>query len=395
MIPHPFFRRPPSPPETGNARSGGLGRTICSALRRYAQGTPNPALILCVLLALSACTVVDAFRPTPPEAPLNAPIPATLSFRMSDGAILPARDWLPPANTPWQGVILALHGYTDSRDAWEVPAPALAEAGYAIYAPDQRGFGDAPNRGQWPGTERLVDDAAELLAQLRDQHPGLPVVVLGESMGGAVATLLAARPGHTADAFILESPAVWGWQQMDPAVAATLVAADTVAPGWAPSPGQVGRDITASDNIPALIRMGRDPLTLRRVSVGNMRGLVDLMAAAQAAAPHVHGRILVLSGRRDQLVPPHATAAAWAKFPASVRRAFYPNGYHLLLRDRDRALVIADITTWLHNPDAWLPSGADVAAGAWTSDHAWQAGEPQATPAGHADTDFSRPDWPY
>jgi alpha-beta hydrolase superfamily lysophospholipase len=309
--------------------------------------------------------------------------------------VLPARAWLPPPGTQWRGVILALHGYTDSRDGWEIPAPQFATAGYAIYAPDQRGFGGAPDRGQWAGTIRMVNDAAALTAQLRAAHPNLPVIVMGESMGGAITALLAARPGQAADAYVLVAPAVWGWQEMDPAVAATLLAADAVAPNWAPDPGQLGREITASDNYAALLRMGRDPLTLRRPTVASLRGLVDLMDAAEAAAPSVHGNVLILSGRRDQLVPPRATAHLWEKLPPTARRAFYPNGYHMLLRDRDRALVIADILSWLNTSQAWLPSGADVAAGAWTADHAWQGRDPGLTPAGGLDTDFKQPVWPY
>ena len=56
-------------------------------------------------------------------------------------------------------VVLALHGMNDSRDAWEYPAPELAAHGVAVFAPDQRGFGDTAVRGYWPGTQALVDDA--------------------------------------------------------------------------------------------------------------------------------------------------------------------------------------------------------------------------------------------
>ena len=51
--------------------------------------------------------------------------------------------------------------------------------------------------------------------------------------------------------------------------------------------------------------------------------------------------------------------------PAGPVRAFYPNGYHLLLRDKDRAKPIDDILAWIRHPDAPLPSGADLAAEAW------------------------------
>jgi alpha-beta hydrolase superfamily lysophospholipase len=353
------------------------------------------ALALAAAPVLAGCTVIDALRPLPPDAPRDAPIPPTLHFTMRDGTVLPARSWLPTAGTPCRGVILGLHGFADSRDAFELPGPIFAAAGYALYAPDQRGFGDTADRGHWAGTPRMVDDAAELVAQLRAAHPGLPVTVMGESMGGAVAMLLAARPGQTADNFVLLAPAVWGWGQLALPLAVTLRVTDFVAPAWAPDPSRVAEDIYASDNIDAVRRLGRDPLTIRRPRIETTHDLVDLMSAAEDAAPAVHGRVLILSGRRDMLVPADATAFAWSRLPSSVRRAFYPHGYHLLLRDNDRALVIADILAWLALPDAWLPSGADSAAAAWLADHAWQGSPTTLAPATGFDFTGARRVWPY
>jgi alpha-beta hydrolase superfamily lysophospholipase len=314
---------------------------------------------------------------------------------MADGFVLPARAWLPPPGVHWRGVILALHGFTDSRDAWELSAPAFAAAGYAVYAPDQRGFGATADRGDWAGTTRMVDDAAELTAQLRARHPGLAVTVMGESMGGAVALLLAARPAASADNFVLLAPAVWGWHELGPTLSAALTVANLLAPQWAPDPGRIAENIYASDNIAALIRLGRDPLTIRAPRVLSTYGLVNLMTEAQQAAPSVHGHVLICSGRRDQLVPPYAAADLWGRLPPDVRRAFYPHGYHLLLRDTDRALVITDILTWLAAPDAWLPSAADAATAAWQADHAWTQGPSPLTPATTLDTTGARPIWPY
>jgi alpha-beta hydrolase superfamily lysophospholipase len=344
---------------------------------------------------LSGCAVLPALEPAPVETSFDAMIPPSLSFTMPDGMVLPARSWLPPAGVAWRGVILALHGFTDSRDGWELPAPVFARAGYAVFAPDQRGFGGTADRGGWAGSARMVDDVFVLMGQLRARYPGQRLVLMGESMGGAVATLVAARPGPGGpDATVLLSPAVWGPRQMDPAVFATLVVADAVAPDWVPNPGRIGEDIRASDNIPALIRFGRDPLSLRRVSVRQLDGLVMLMGQAQTAAARLHGPVLVLAGRRDQLVPPAAMASAWARLPAGVRRGFYPDGYHLLLRDRDRALVEADILAWLDDPDRWLPSGADVAAAAWGADHGWDARVSGLAPASD-EAGWERSAWPY
>lgn len=350
-----------------------------------------PAALAAALL-LGGCTLIDAMRPAPPDLPLDPVRAPDTAFTMDDGAVLPARIWAPA--TPPRGVILALHGFADSRDGWELPAPSFAASGYVVIAPDQRGFGGTASRGHWAGAARLVRDAAALVAQLRARYPGLPVTVMGESMGGAVALLLAARPDAPQDATVLLAPAVWGWAQLDPPMAATLAAVSALAPEWTPDPGQLGRDIRPSDNIPALYRLARDPLTLRCSSIAMLRGLVDLMTAAQNAAPALHGRVLILSGRRDQLVPGFATDAAWSKAPAGIRRGFYPDGFHMLPIDRDRALVIADILSWLATPDAWLPSGADVAAAAWQADHAWQAVPPGPAPAAHIDGAGARPIWP-
>jgi acylglycerol lipase len=358
---------------------------------RVAVSTLGGALLL-LAAVLAGCAAGVAGVTGEPRGGFPPP---DLVFRMDDGAELPARLWQPPAGTPPAGIILALHGFTDSRDAWELPAPVFADAGYTVIAPDQRGFGGAPGRGVWAGQQRMVDDAASLAAQLRARYPGQRLVVLAESMGSAVAICLAAQNPRAADAFVLTSPAVWGRGQMPFALRAALAIGDTVAPGWRLTGNEIPLDIAASDNREALLRLANDPLTLRGVTVAMLRGLVDLMGSAQSDAARLPPNTLYLNGRRDQVVPLSATAAAWARLPPGVRRAFYLGGYHLLLRDQDRALVEADILAWLADSHAWLPSGADINAATWQSDQAGSGEKPAFLPAGVLDGNGAYPVWPY
>jgi alpha-beta hydrolase superfamily lysophospholipase len=349
--------------------------------------------VVLVLLGLSMCRCVAAVPSGPARA---AAFPAPdLVFHMRDGFVLPARIWHPPAEVAPAGVILALHGFTDSRDAWELPAPVFAKAGYTVIAPDQRGFGATADRGVWAGQEAMIADAAELAAQIRAQYPGQRLVMMGESMGSAVIMCLAARSPATADGYVLTSPAVWGRAQMAFTLTTALWVADHVAPGWRLTGTEIPLDIAACDNREALIRLALDPLTLRGATVAMLKGLVDLMGAAQDSAARLPPNAIVLNGRRDQVVPPEAAAAAWAKMPGGVRRAFYLNGYHLLLRDLDRALVEADILAWLRDPQSWLPSGADINAAAWEADHGWDASAPTSLPAGNLDGAGERRTWPF
>ena len=332
-----------------------------------AMSSTARAALACLALLMGGC----AERLPPygtPDAPLAMhPVPDEM-FTLPDGTRLPARVWLPPAGQPPSAVILALHGFNDSRDQWVLPGPVFAAAGIAVYAPDQRGFGDTAARQTWPGVPALVNDADAMARDLRRRYPTTPLYVMGESMGGAIALDLAASPNPPpVTGTIMLSPAVWGRPEQGLVLASALWAANGVIPGYRITAGDVPVPVHASDNREALIALARDPLTIRSTQVAVLKGLVDLMDSAQQAAPQVHGRSFIAYGGHDSLVPASAMGVAWAHLPADTRRAVYPNGYHLLMRDLDRRSVIDDVIAWIRQPDAPLPSGADIAAATWAT----------------------------
>ncbi len=302
----------------------------------------------------------------PENWPAQPPTVTDGMFTMADGAVLPYRNWLPEG--PPGVVILALHGFNDSRDAWEIPGPDFAAAGMAVYAPDQRGFGAAPGRGRWPGSQVLANDAIAIAGLLRRHHPGVPLVLMGESMGGAVLMEVAIRPDAPAVAgYVLVAPAVWGRARMNIFMRTGLWLATTLVPGMEVSRPPPPIHVYASDNFAALIRLGRDPLTLRETRFDTLGGLVNLMDRALAAAPAFRAPALFMYGGKDELVPKPATVETWRKLPkdGGARTAFYPQGWHLLLRDLDRAVPIGDAIAWIGARAAPLPSGADAAAAKW------------------------------
>ncbi|MBS7809558.1 alpha/beta hydrolase [Roseococcus pinisoli] len=298
-----------------------------------------------------------AFAPSPPEPQPSGPRPESMLV-MPDGARLPLRVWRPEGAPRF--VVVAMHGLGDHGGNFLAEGgPLLAAGGAVVYAYDQRGFGWTSPRGYWPGVDTLVSDARESIRLLRARHPGLPVFLLGESMGGAIA--LATSP-RDVDGVILSSPAIWGGPYLSALLRSPLWVASRVLGPLALPASAAG--ITASDNEAALRRFARDPLTLREIRFDMLKGIVDLMDAAVAHLRSCCGEVPVLfmEGGKDQVVPAHIARRALRDAQAP-RVAFYPEGWHLLLRDEIRADIARDILAFMSNPRATLP--AEEAGRAW------------------------------
>jgi alpha-beta hydrolase superfamily lysophospholipase len=331
-------------------------------LLRYA------GLLALALLGLAACapTVVSMGPPvTKPRLEADPQIDDRIVT--ADGAELPLTVWKP--NEPARAVILAVHGFNDYSNAFEDAAKDWAEAGIVTYAYDQRGFGRAPDRGLWVGTETLVSDLEAATRLVHAQCPKLPLYVLGESMGGAEVIVAAAEhrlPG--ASGTILVAPAVRGRETLNVFARAGLWFFAHTVPWLAGQPG--GQPLfLPSDNIPMLRKYSRDPLVIKDTRIDTFYGLVGLMDDALAAAPYDDMPSLILIGAKDDLIPGGPSKLLLTRLPpvppGDRRVAVYPKGYHMLLRDLDAELAIHDVAFWVLNPHApqKLPSGDEKVPG--------------------------------
>ena len=340
---------------SGVTRTGRIGRAVLGAL----------------LLSLAACTP----RVIPAGPAVREPIVAEDALLMPDGARLPLHVW-PPEEAPARAVILALHGFNDySVNFMAESAKLFTRHGIAVYAYDQRGFGAAPHAGIWPGEATLARDAVTAAHLIRARHPRVPLIMLGESMGAAVLVLAATGADPPpADGYILSSPALWGREGMPGPMRWGLWLASRTIPIVGFQAGVGG--ISPTDNAAAMRRWQRDPLTLKVTRVDAAHGLVDLMDAAVAGLPGCCRGVggarvptLVLFGAKDRIVPVRVARRVLGTVPAdgAARIAFYPEGWHLLLRDENREAVAADVLAWLRDPHGLLPSGADQAGRAWVA----------------------------
>ncbi len=316
------------------------------------------------LWALTSC----AARFSVPHAKPGFPIVTDGTFSLPSGVRLPYRDWK-PAGTP-RAVVLALHGFDDSRNAWVTLGPVLARHGILLIAPDQRGFGAAPDRGDWPGTAILLNEARQMIALVHRRYPRAKLTLMGESMGAAETLLIGAAGDRAVASYVLISPAVWGGRAMLPPMRWASAVAGVVAPDLRLNGHQA--HVLATDNPAALARLSNDPLTILAARLGSVAGIVRMMGRAQAMCrDFAPAHALVLYGGHDQLIPKSAQARCWRAMPADpgVVLAYYPPDYHLMVLDHQRAVPMGDILAFIRDPKRPIPSAAPSEAEIFMGEH--------------------------
>lgn len=284
-----------------------------------------------------------------------------VSVVMSDSYVLPMKTW-PSADDP-TAVVLAMHGFNDYSNAFDATAHIFADDLITTYAIDQRGFGATKQYGIWAGTTTMQSDLVATVNLLCEKHSGLPLFLLGESMGGAVILSAMQQLEKTCmQGVILLAPAVWGWQSMPWWQTVPLRLFAHTMPGLTVTGD--GLDIHPSDNVEMLRALGRDPLIIKETRIDAIYGLTDLMEAAMVNSGALRMPALILYGEHDEIIPATAFCEMLNILPDRAtshwRLVLYPNGYHMLSRDLQGEVVIRDMMAWIHKQKSWLPSGQEV-----------------------------------
>ncbi|CAE1142247.1 alpha/beta hydrolase [Serratia sp. Tan611] len=102
---------------------------------------------------------------------------------------------------------LLVHGYGEHLGRYHYVARTLQDLGARVFGPDHLGHGlSQGERVLIEDYEAVVDDVRQAVGQIRRQHPDLPLVVIGHSMGGMIATRYVQRFGDDVRALVLSGP---------------------------------------------------------------------------------------------------------------------------------------------------------------------------------------------
>ncbi len=137
----------------------------------------------------------------------------TFLMKAAQGVKIYVKRWY-PSNSEVKGIVQIAHGMRESTAYYTEFCKALARAGYGVYVNDARGHGKTAgeensleyykNSG-YCGTDAfdlMADDLSQLTDIIKTQNPGVPVFLLGHSMGSVISRLYAGKYGEKINGLI-------------------------------------------------------------------------------------------------------------------------------------------------------------------------------------------------
>lgn len=267
------------------------------------------------------------------------------AFDGVDGVRIVYDTWTPEA--PPRAVVVLSHGFGEHARRYDHVAMRFADAGLVTYALDHRGHGrSGGKRVLCRNISEYTNDFHTLAGIGSWEHPGLPRVVLGHSMGGAIVFSYAVDRPDDYQLMVLSGPAVDMVDTVSPLLAFVAKALGAVAPGLPVE--KLDSSLVSRD--PAVVAAyDADPLVHHgRVPAGVARALIKVGETMPSRAPALTAPLLVVHGADDGLVP-----AAGSKRlvgcvgSGDVRLTVYPGLYHEVFNEPEHALVLDDVVAWI------------------------------------------------
>ena len=265
----------------------------------------------------------------------------------SPGEKIFVQRWRPVNAAPHAALVLS-HGLGEHAGPYQPFIEHFVPRGAVIYAHDHRGFGRSEGRrGHVPRYERYIEDLLPLVQRAHAENPGLPLVLVGHSMGGTIALLFALRHPELLTAAVFSAPALIIGQRISPVQRAMLLTLSRLYPTYTrtgvSNPAYLTRD-------PALQQQtAEDTLRHTHTTARLLSEMFD--RAPREVLAHVGGLrvpFIILHGTDDPLVRVEASQRVYDGSPAPGRAIkIYPGLRHELVREIERREVFDDVAAWL------------------------------------------------
>jgi alpha-beta hydrolase superfamily lysophospholipase len=228
-------------------------------------------------------------------------------------------------------IVILAHGYGEHLGRYEHVAEVLVERGAVVAGPDHVGHGrSGGERVVVTDFDLVVDDLHAVVRRVKERHPGLPVVLVGHSMGGLIGARYAQLHGDELAGLVLSGPVLGSWT-----AATDMLALDEI-PDDPLDVSTLSRDPTVGDAYSADELVWHGPFkrpTLRAI---------DTALRTIDAGPKLGGLpTLWVHGEADQLVPIAETRRGIETLAfTDLDEVVYPDARHEVFNETNRDEVL-------------------------------------------------------
>jgi alpha-beta hydrolase superfamily lysophospholipase len=270
---------------------------------------------------------------------------ATEHIAMDDGCKLFLRSW----TTRSTDVLLILHGL-GGHGGWYIDmANVLASRGLTVYTLDLRGFGRSTGlKGHVDSYQTLVEDSAAVIREIRKRHPDARIYLLGHSMGGIIATYVAARYSNLLAGVLYLNPWVEEAATMPIGKSLAIFAGGLLKSRrhWQVAGGHEGM----TTNQEAYVMLQTDSHWQRTQTATFLVQIVLMRLGMLKQAKQIGLPTLVMQAEADQVVQVSGSSKLYIALASSDKTWHtYPNYQHDSQFEAVRLLMDNDIVGWIHD----------------------------------------------
>jgi alpha-beta hydrolase superfamily lysophospholipase len=247
-----------------------------------------------------------------------------------------------------QTPLLFIHDLGDHSGRSVDSAYWLAHNGCAVYALDLPGHGQTPGRrGHVKKFSDLTDCVTRMLRYIQQKEQGRKPVLMGQGLGGLIATLCAAENPESVEALVLCSP-LWALSRPPPVWRQLLSHTCSMLLPALPSPPLPIRADRLSHDPQAVFRYKTDPMVHSSMSVRFATELDIQMEKLPGSLSRLDLPVLVLQAADDSLVPWREVRDLFGRIGTSRKKlVLYDGFFHDLLNEQGKERILMDMQHWL------------------------------------------------
>lgn len=279
-----------------------------------------------------------------------------------DGEEFPYLRWLPKSGQPPESVIVAVHGLSGAADDYRPLGRYFEEKATAVYSYELRGQGNDPEkrrRGDIGKAEQWYRDLDAFITLVRREHPGVPLFVYGESLGSLIVMngLTSLSPDNFAAirGVALATPIVALRRKLPPVKDFLVHLLIRLTPWLKVSLEKLGgsKPVQVTSTTTHQGQMAVTPHYLEYFTLRLLGTIEGLIKACPACTSALGKPLILFYPGKDVFTAPEDVETFFLGLALPDKeKHYYPDGFHLLLHDKDSGDILKKLEAWMERETA-------------------------------------------